>query len=164
MNSEFDSFNQLRRLLALKRHEQPPPGYFDRFSSQVISRIRAGERGEPDSVLDRMFAGVAWFWRLRAALEARPAFAGAMGAAVCALMITGIMYSESGGSAQVPPVIAGAGISSFGNTVPLAVDNALEQVRLASSTNPVAPLASSLFDQVQFPPIERAAFIVPGGN
>ena len=40
MNAEPENFDQLCRLLKLKRHESPPPRYFNDFSSQVIARIR----------------------------------------------------------------------------------------------------------------------------
>ena len=34
MNSENDNFDQIQRMLKLKRYEQPPPRYFNDFSSQ----------------------------------------------------------------------------------------------------------------------------------
>lgn len=41
MGTEPGDFTELKRLLALKRFEAPPPGYFDRFSSKVIARLEA---------------------------------------------------------------------------------------------------------------------------
>ncbi len=94
MNPEQEDFQQLRRLLALKRHEQPPPGYFNGFSSQVILRIRAGERPERDSLGERLLWQVPWLQQFWASLSAKPALAGSFGVLVCGLLITGAIYSE----------------------------------------------------------------------
>jgi len=93
MSPEQEIFKQLRRLLVLKRYEQPPPGYFKDFSHQVIIRIQAGERVE-DSIFERLHWEAPWLHRLWTALEAKPILAGAFGVAVCGLLISGIVYSE----------------------------------------------------------------------
>ena len=97
MSQDTENFEQLRRLLALKRHEQPPPGYFNDFSSQVIARIKLGERGEDSAGTGRLFWEAPWLQRIWAAFEAKPVLAGAFGVAVCGLLITGVIYSEKGG-------------------------------------------------------------------
>lgn len=49
-----DDFQALRRLLALKRHEKPPPGYFEDFSARVMARIEAEEQVRARSWLDQL--------------------------------------------------------------------------------------------------------------
>ena len=162
MNHDSQEFARLRRLLALKRHEQPPPGYFDRFSTQVIARIKAGEIGEPESVVSRFLGGSLWWQWLSAALEAKPAFVGAFGAAVCGLLVAGIVYSES---SPVPPESGlMAGDRSPLVSPSLAMGDAVQSSQIIfSSTNPVAPVSSSLFDQISLVPLEAqpAGFVVP---
>ena len=42
MSQPPEDFSEIRRVLAWKRHETPPPGYFNNFSTKVIARIEAG--------------------------------------------------------------------------------------------------------------------------
>ena len=63
MDPDSENFEALRQLMALKRHEQPPPGYFTQLPDKIALRI---ERGE----------GQLNFWeRLMAGYSFRPAFA-----------------------------------------------------------------------------------------
>lgn len=149
MSSEQDNFEQLRRLLALKRHETPPPGYFDRFSLQVSARIRAGEGAHP-SVL----APFGWFQRLWELFERKPVFAGAFGAAVSAIIVWGVVTTEvidttapafaENMTSQLP-----LGSRRLSSTPPL-----LGQASLASfsSTNGIitSQRSASLFDDIKF--------------
>jgi hypothetical protein len=175
MSSSSRNFDSLRRLMTLKRHEVPPPGYFNGFSAQIISRIEAGELGEPESIIGRWLENVSWLQRLRSMLEAQPMFAGAFGAVACALLISGILFTENGGQASlgITPVVAGESSLPFSgsstlsasdnSSSPLVANNSLEGVQLVSSTNPVAPATASLFDQIQLPAV-RASYTLPGGN
>ena len=90
-----DDFEQLRRLLALKRHEQPPPGYFHGFSRQVIVRIKAGELGDPAEASIWSFSGGSLLQRIWATLDARPVLAGAFGVAVCGFFVVGALLSDN---------------------------------------------------------------------
>ena len=62
MDSQLDDFKNLRRLLALKRHEQPPPGYFDTFSREVSFRVQAGETVS-ETIAERLTAEAPWLKR-----------------------------------------------------------------------------------------------------
>ena len=84
MNENDNNFEALRRLLALKRHEIPPPGYFEDFSSNVIARIRAGEAAQP----------MPWLLRFFMAFEAKPAYPVALASSLCVLLLIGIVNVE----------------------------------------------------------------------
>lgn len=101
MHSEPENFEQLRRLLALKRHEQPPPGYFNHFSRDVIVRLRAGEGTQAES---GFFVDFPLLQRLWDSLEAKPVLAGALGVALCGFLTAGFLFSDNPGIAQNAPV------------------------------------------------------------
>lgn len=84
MNSPPDDFEALRKLLAWKRHEQPPPGYFRDFPDRVLARIEANEAE----------AGVGWWTRLLSILELKPALAGVFVLAVAALYVLGLNLAQ----------------------------------------------------------------------
>jgi hypothetical protein len=164
MNPENQEFEQLRRLLALKRHEQPPPGYFPDFSAEIIARIKAGDMGEPEPLIERLLRDAPWLGRLLSMLEAKPAFAGAFGAAVSALLISGILYSEGAESPSLLPDLAVGTTLTLDGSTTLAMNDSssLQPMPSGSSTNPVVPPTGSLFDQIQFPPGQPASFQMPG--
>jgi hypothetical protein len=87
MSPEQENFSQLRRVLVLKRYEQPPPRFFNEFSGHVIARLRAGERGQ-------WHESFPWFAGLWAFLDTRPALAAGFGAAVVAVVIGGVALSD----------------------------------------------------------------------
>lgn len=93
MNAEPENFEQLRRLLIVKRHEQPPPGFFDNFSRRVMVRIEAGDTGEVALGIGRWFWKTAWLQRFFSALEQKPALAGAFSLSMCGLLLAGIISS-----------------------------------------------------------------------
>src|SRR5258708_3552289 len=152
MSPEQENFESLRKLLALKRHEQPPAGYFNHFSSRVIERIKAGERG--DSPLERLSWDVSWLRKLWAMLDARPMLAGAVGAGACGLLIAGVMYSERADltdiSAVPPPDPAHSVHFADGGTA--QKPQILEQLGLPDASGTVSPAGSparsSLFQEI----------------
>ena len=160
MNPEKENFEPLCRLLKLKRHEQPPPRYFNDFSSQVVARIRAGEAGHRETVLDNG----SWLMKLWSLIEAKPMLPGAVGVAFCALLVFGAVYTETSTSAPGPDIIAQPApmaqdlISSLNQnaTQPRSVPVAF------SNTTPVIQLDGSLFDQ--FPPPQTKLISLPFGN
>lgn len=157
MSADLENFNSLRKLLNVKRHEQPPPGYFEQFNSEVMSRLRAGEHQQPDLMRD-LDEDAPWVQRLLALFNARPAVAGALGVMACGVMLVGIYYSQQGGQTMA----GGTTTVVHSLTVPLpsgtlALSEPAARPSVSLNTNPVfsttpAGLATpSLFDQIGVP-------------
>jgi hypothetical protein len=151
MSQDNQDFGSLCRLLALKRHEQPPPGYFNDFSSQVIARIRSGE-GANEHPLERLFWEAPWLQRLWAALESKPVLAGAFGVAVCALLVGGVLYSEK---TDVQPIGSGP-VATTASPVQIANVSALDQTVF------VQPGSSAFSDATATPDSGAAASAAAG--
>jgi hypothetical protein len=151
--NENENFETLRQLLALKRHEVPPPGYFDRFSGNVIARIRAEENKSSQS----------WFSKIIEALELKPAFAGAFASAVCLLMLFGIVYAGADSSTS-QSLFQSAENSQFTSQLASAsqqpaTSTVVNQVFASSPTNfdaSLQPIASSFGSQN--PMFQQASF------
>jgi hypothetical protein len=91
--NQTQDFAKLQRLLKLKRHEQPPPRFFNDFSGKVTARLRAGDVGRLESIED-VVAQAPWLRRLWRAIEGRPAVSGAFAAGVCGLLLAGIVFAD----------------------------------------------------------------------
>jgi len=83
MDSPHESFEPVRRLLALKRHEQPPPGYFDYLHTQVLDRLTSEAETEPED----------WLETILERFRLRPALAGVFSFALGAFYLFGLGYS-----------------------------------------------------------------------
>jgi hypothetical protein len=125
-----ENFDQLRKLLALKRYEQAPPGYFTNFASKVVARIEATAACEPT-----------WWQKFGLQFDFRPALMCGLGVVVCGLLSVGVLTSAFE-SADQPPVglVLGPPINSSG----VAPFNVMVS-DLPESTQPV--FSASRFDQ-----------------
>jgi hypothetical protein len=149
METEHDQFEQVQRLLALKRHEQPPPRFFDIFSRQVMARLEALEAAQR----------VTWWQRLGLDFDYKPAMVGALGVVVCGLLLVGVVTSLGVSQPPEPGVsLAGdpAGIFSLPPASPAlagrsSVISAFQAGGAQPSTDPVGgnPVFSRIGGQVQ---------------
>jgi hypothetical protein len=85
MSQSPDNFDALRKLLALKRHEPPPPGYFSRFAGRLIAQLEA-EGG---------MRAPTWWQRWWEALNSPPVLALSYGAVVIGLVMLGTGLLQS---------------------------------------------------------------------
>jgi hypothetical protein len=151
-NHSEPEFTQLRRLLVLKRHEQPPPGYFDFLAGQIQVTLRSSQAPQsppPMGVLQRLLQ------RLET-LQARPAFAVGVGGAFLGLLVGAVVLLESAEPATQPEGQWLTEISSQPvSTEGIMAASALDATPLLASNSPAAG-GPSLFDLIQPPPTERA--------
>lgn len=126
MSENENDFEALRRLLALKRHEVPPPGYFENFSSKVIGRIRAAQAVRE----------VPWFQRFIQAFEAKTIYPVGAASALCLLLLFGIVSVE-----QSPVLVANPAISSpMDKSFSIVPDSRAMAIVSSINTNPPADL------------------------
>jgi hypothetical protein len=128
-----ENFDQLRKLLALKRYEQAPPGYFNNFSSKVVARIAAAEAAP----------ALSGWQKLGLDFDFKPALMCGLGVVVCGLLSAGVIASAFK-SADQPPVglVMGPPINSPAAVPPF---NAMLSDDLPESTQPV--FSASRFEQ-----------------
>ena len=162
MDTQNDQFEALRKLLALKKYEQPPPRFFQEFSGKVIARLHALESARPAT----------WLQRLGLDLDFRPAMMGAFGVVVCGLLLVGVLTSMGSSEPSAngftvagdptalfappseSPAFAGTGLTPI-----VKLDD------IPSSTVPVSGASSSSSPfGLLIPQAERAAYRLGAGN
>jgi len=167
MKESENEFDSLRRLLTLKRHETPPPGYFEHFSDQVLFRIRAGETGAAEGAWEGFLGETSWLVRLLQTLQAKPAFVGGFASVLCSLLVFGVIYSSQpeGQTQSILPVLAN-NTGAFGSTgSPLSHAPDPMMLTLNSSNSVLTARVNtspSLFDQIQL--VAQPASFTPEGN
>jgi len=85
MSHSPDEFDGLQKVLLLKRHEQPPPGYFVHFADKVVARIEA----------EGLVRRGRWWQRLWITLQSGPVVACGYGGVVAGLLVIGVGISQS---------------------------------------------------------------------
>jgi hypothetical protein len=131
-----ENFDQLRRLLALKRYEAPPPGYFHSFSGKVMARIEAAEAA----------VAPAWWQKLGFDFNLKPAMVCGLGVVVCGLLSAGVLTSVV--TADQP--VAGVGMMEppQGFAIEASPFGEMYAAESAESTRPV--FAATRYDQFGF--------------
>jgi hypothetical protein len=83
MKPEPENDTEVQRMLALKRHEQPPVGFFHGFSDKVIDRIQTAGPAPK----------LTWRERLSAEFYGVPVYVCLVGVVVFALLVAGLLAS-----------------------------------------------------------------------
>jgi hypothetical protein len=164
MNENENNFESLRRLLALKRHETPPPGYFNDFSSQVLQRIRLGQTEKSANLFEELFNHAPWLANLLHAFDTRPVFAGGFAGALCLLLLFGIVYAERPDFTPQPLIQVANNSASFADVSPTALSQPADQMKIVCSTNPVLSLQPVASPFGQQNPLAQPVSFPSSGN
>jgi hypothetical protein len=154
MNSKANEFETLRKLMALKRHEQPPPGYFRRLPDQIAARL---ERGD----------GKLAFWEgFLSQFTFRPALAYSMALAAFSALTLSVIYSVRT-QPQESALAAGSGWQSSAEAEALANQaspseplHVVNWMGHDNVSNPI-PALPSLFDSGAHRPAMAVKFASP---
>jgi len=153
---EQDQFEKVQKLLALKRYEQPPPGYFNGFSGKIMARIHALEAARPAT----------WRQRLGLDFDFKPALMGAFGVAVCGLLLVSVINSSGLSSGNMTAANDPSAMFSSPTGDPAFAGgmsfNRIASEEIPASTVPVSSTASdSPFGRIT-PHAQPAGFIFGG--
>jgi hypothetical protein len=170
MNPEQENFEQLRQLLALKRHESPPAGFFNDFSRQVVLKIQRQEQRSQHLGSGRLNREAPWIVRIWQLLEAKPLLAGSFGMLACGLLVAGLVYSETPGASG--PSVAALSAQATQPADELAMEPGQPARKpLIQSPEPEASSVSGaamlpgetglLIDQIGAPVFQPASFLAP---
>jgi hypothetical protein len=175
MSKNEQNFESLKKLLKLKQHEVPPPGFFNNFSGQVISRIRAGEASQSQSFAARLDDSAPWLANFLRIFDTKPGLVGGFATSLCLLLLLTVVFAER--AEQAPKNIFAASDSSSPDASALAAISSEAVPMLATagttggivaSTNPVTSIqpVASLFGQPASAGLFQAqpASFVPGGQ
>ena len=162
MSENQNDFESLRRLMTLKRHETPPPGYFNNFSDTVLERIRIEQAKGPAGFADELSVQAPWLAALLRAFSGKPVFASGFVGAICMVLFLGIVYAERPDLASEPLVQTEIN-PSMASLSPAALAQAGAPMGITSSTNPVLSLqpVASNFGQPS-PLAQPVSFSLPG--
>ena len=94
MDDNSENFDELKRLLAVKRHEVPPPGFHRDLRERILNQI-AEEDGAK---------AVGWWRRLVESFELRPALSSGFAAGLCGILVAGVYWGvQSGPEGSLQP-------------------------------------------------------------
>jgi hypothetical protein len=155
--SEQNEFHNLKQLLKLKQHEVPPPGYFNHFSSDVISRIRAGDARKAQGFMERIQDETPWLASFLGIFESKPGIIGGFATSLCLILLIGVVIADRPEPSSVQPAamamsVAGPGSAPGVGDLAAAVAPPEGNTGIAVGTNSsIASFqpAASLFGQQQ---------------
>jgi hypothetical protein len=140
MENENENFDKLKTLLTLKRHELPPPGYFNKLPREVVSRLRAERAAENVDAMTKLKTEAPWLMKFWRTLQGKPAFAVSFGTVICSLMLAAIFFAEK---PPVQPPLAGVPAARsaplMGGSPDVAPVLAVEDKPILVATNQTQP-------------------------
>jgi len=167
MNEKEQNFDELKKLLQLKQHEVPPPGYFNNFSGEVISRIRAGE----SSHAEKLAADIPWLANFLRFFETKPGVVGGFATGLCLLLVLTVVFAERTEQAAKnfialspePSGLTGNSMAAAAPSLATASLAANSTGGIAISTNPVTSLqpTPALFGQPSYATLFQPASFAP---
>jgi len=172
MKTSNQNFTELKQLLKLKRHEIPPPGYFNNFAGEVISRLRAGEAEAAQGLAERLQEQVPWLADLLRIFETRPGLIGGFATSLCLLLLFGVVLADrpdSPSSATVASSQSASDAAPLTSVVPAMAS--ADNTGISISTSPANSVmalqpslqpAASLFGQTPNPLFQSASFMPAG--